>query len=88
MGYDMVLIVKDVSEFIGIDGRTYRLHAQEVVSLPEIHAKNLIVSGYAREICSSGKSVDEQDKAKDQHFAELAAKHTRSGESQAQAQAT
>jgi len=46
----IVLILKDLSEFVGVDGRTYRLRAQDVATLPTIHAKNLIKSGHAQEI--------------------------------------
>ncbi len=51
MGYRTILILKALPTFVAVDGRNYTLHAQDVVSLPEIHAKNLIDKLYAKEIC-------------------------------------
>jgi len=48
--YRTVLILQDVPLFVGVDGRNYLLHRQDVASIPAIHAKNLIKSGHAQEI--------------------------------------
>ena len=42
-----ILLLQDVAEFVGVDGRNYRLHRQDVAHLPAIHAKNLAEKGCA-----------------------------------------
>ncbi len=48
--YVLVRIRKDVPEFVGIDGKTYKLKREDVVLLPEPNAKALIDGGVAEEI--------------------------------------
>lgn len=50
IGYRTILILKTIPTFVAVDGRNYTLHAQDVVSLPEVHAKNLVDKRYAKEI--------------------------------------
>lgn len=71
-----------VSAFTGVDMREYGpFRPEDVATVPTIHAKNLIASGYAREIVvsppSSVRSIEEQNKAREEHFAKLAAKYTK-----------
>ncbi len=48
--YILVRIKKDIPEFVGIDGKTYKLRREDVVVLPELNAKALIKDGVAEEI--------------------------------------
>jgi len=48
--YRTILILKNIPTFAAVDGRNYTLRAQDVVSLPEIHARNLVDKRYAIEI--------------------------------------
>ena len=48
--YVLVRIKKDVPEFVGVDGKTYKLKREDVVLLPELNAKALIKEGVAEEI--------------------------------------
>ena len=48
--YVLVRIKRDVPEFEGIDGKTYKLKREDVVLLPEPNAKALIDGGVAEEI--------------------------------------
>jgi len=48
--YVLVRIKKDVPEFVGVDGKTYKLRREDVVLLPELNAKALIKEGVAEEI--------------------------------------
>jgi len=70
-----------VSAFIGADLRKYGpFQPEDVAAVPTIHAKNLVASGHAKEINappSRAKSIEEQNKAREEHFANLAAKHTK-----------
>jgi len=54
---------------------------EDVATVPTIHAKNLIASGYAREIMVPppfrARSIEEQNAAREEHFANLAAKYTK-----------
>jgi len=47
--YKTVLILEDVPIFVGVDGRNYLLHRQDVATVPAIHACNLIAKHLARE---------------------------------------
>jgi len=73
-----------VSAFVGIDLKEYGpFRPEDVATVPTIHAKNLIASGYAREIIVPtpppfrARSIEEQNKAREEHFAKLAAKYTK-----------
>ncbi len=46
----LVRIKKDVPEFVGIDGKTYKLKREDIVLLPELNAKALIKDGAAEEV--------------------------------------
>jgi DNA replication factor GINS len=48
--YVLVRIKKDIPEFVGVDGKTYKLRREDVVVLPELNAKALIKDGVAEEI--------------------------------------
>ncbi len=48
--YVVVRIKKDIPEFVGVDGKTYKLRREDVVVLPELNAKALIKDGVAEEI--------------------------------------
>ena len=48
--YMLVRIKKDIPEFVGVDGKTYKLRREDVVVLPELNAKALIKDGIAEEI--------------------------------------
>lgn len=48
--YILVRIKKDIPEFVGVDGKTYKLRREDVVVLPELNAKALIKDGIAEEI--------------------------------------
>ncbi len=48
--YVLVRIKKDIPEFVGVDGKTYKLKKEDVVVLPELNAKALIKDGVAEEI--------------------------------------
>ena len=48
--YILVRIKKDIPEFVGVDGKTYKLRREDVVVLPELNAKALIKDGVAEEI--------------------------------------
>lgn len=48
--YRTVSILQDVPLFVGVDGRNYHLHKQDVAHLPAIHARNLVRSGHAKEV--------------------------------------
>jgi DNA replication factor GINS len=49
-GYVMVRIKKDIPEFEGVDGKTYKLRREDVVVLPALNAKALIKGGVAEVI--------------------------------------
>jgi hypothetical protein len=71
-----------VSAFTGVDLREYGpFQPEDVATVPTIHATNLIASGYAREIMvpppSRAISIKEQNAAREEHFANLAAKYTK-----------
>jgi len=46
----VVRIKRDIPEFVGVDGRVYKLKREDVVTLPEPNAKALINEGVAEEI--------------------------------------
>ena len=48
--YVLVRIKKDIPEFEGVDGKTYKLKREDVVVLPKPNAKALIDGGVAEEI--------------------------------------
>ncbi len=48
--YVLVRIKKDIPEFEGVDGKTYKLKREDVVVLPKFNAKALIDGGVAEEI--------------------------------------
>jgi DNA replication factor GINS len=43
--YTVVRVKKDIEEFEGIDGKTYKLRREDVVTLPSLNAKVLVKSG-------------------------------------------
>ncbi len=50
VGYVVVRVKRDVPEFVGVDGRVYKLKREDIVTLPEPNAKALINEGAAEEI--------------------------------------
>lgn len=48
--YLTIRVLRDVSLFVGVDGRNYLLHREDVATIPAIHARNLVRSGHAVEV--------------------------------------
>ena len=52
--YMLIRIVSDVTEFQGIDGKTYKVRRGDILTLPTLNAKALIKGGVAEEIKMEG----------------------------------
>jgi DNA replication factor GINS len=48
--YMLIRIKSDIPEFQGVDGKTYKLRREDVITLPTLNAKALIKGGVAEEI--------------------------------------
>ena len=48
--YILIRIISNVTEFQGIDGKTYKLRRGDILTLPTLNAKALIKGGVAEEI--------------------------------------